>query len=84
MIVHSPDKPLMVPTQLVNDCNLSIGARFLWIVLWDLQDDKLDIKKIAKIIKRSPDTTRKYFKELVNAGYIKHNENGYSMPFDKE
>jgi DNA-binding transcriptional regulator YhcF (GntR family) len=43
----------------------------------------LDIKKLAKIIKRSPDTTRKYFKELVNAGYIKQNENGYTMPFDK-
>jgi Fic family protein len=84
MIVHRPDEPLMVPTQLVNDKNLSIGARFLWIVLWDSQDEKLDFEKYAKIIKRSPDTTRKYFKELVNAGYIKRDENRYTIPFDKE
>ena len=84
MIVHRPDEPVMVPIQLINDNNLSIGARFLWIVIWDSQDEKLDIKKYAKIIKRSPDTTRKYFKELVNAGYIQHDEDGYTMPFDKE
>lgn len=83
MNVHNPDEPVMVPNQLVGDRNLSIGARFLWIVIWNSKYENLDIKKYAKIIKRSPDTTRKYFKELVNAGYIKHDKNGYTMPFDK-
>ena len=84
MIVHSPNEPIMVPVHLVNDIKLSMSAKFLWVVLWANQDDILDFGKLAKIIRRSQNTTRKYFKELVDAGYIVHNEKGYEISFDKK
>ena len=84
MIVHSPNEPIMVPVHLVNDTKLSMSAKFLWVVLWANQDDVLDFGKLAKIIRRSPKTTRKYFKELVDAGYIVQNEKGYEISFDEK
>jgi hypothetical protein len=83
-VIHNPNEPVEVPIHLFKDTRLSISAKFLWIVIWDSKDDHLDIEKYAKIINRCPQTTRKYFKELIDAGYIVHNEKGYEISFDKK
>ncbi len=83
IVEHPDDWPLQVPHSLVNDNSISIGARFLLIVIWSLQSEKFDVEKVSKVIKRNPKTTYKYLNELVKSGYINRTENGYEVKFEK-
>lgn len=82
-VVHSEDEPIQVSPSLINDNTISIGARFLLIVIWSLRSEKFYINEVSKIIKRNPSTTYKYLNELINSGYITRSKDGYQVRFEK-
>lgn len=82
-VVRSKDMPIEVSPKLIADNTLSIGARFLLIVIFSLRSEKFDVKEISNIIKRNPNTTYKYLNELIKSGYIQRTSNGYTVKYDK-
>ena len=82
-VVHSEDEPIQVSPSLVNDNTISIGARFLLIVIWSLRSEKFDVNEVSKIIKRNPSTTYKYLNELINSGYVTRSKDGYKVRYEK-
>jgi c-di-GMP-related signal transduction protein len=82
-VVRSKDEPIQVSPSLINDYTISIGARFLFIVIWSLHSEKFDVNEVSKIIKRNPSTTYKYLNELINSGYITRSKDGYQVIFEK-
>lgn len=82
-VVRSEDMPIEVSPKLIADNTLSIGARFLLIVIFSLRSGKFDVKEISNIIKRNPNTTYKYLNELIKSGYIERTSNGYTVKFNK-
>ena len=82
-VVHSEDEPIQVSPSLVNDNTISIGARFLLIVIWSLRSEKFYVNEVSKIIKRNPSTTYKYLNELINSGYVTRSKDGYQIKFEK-
>ena len=83
IVVRSEDEPIQVFPSLINDNTISIGARFLLIVICSLRSDKFDVNEVSKIIKRNPSTTYKYLNELINSGYITRSKDGYQIRFEK-
>ena len=82
-VIHSKDEPILVPSNLVYDKTISIGARFLLIVIWSLRSDKFEVNEVSKIIKRNSTTTYKYLNELIKSGYIKRSNDGYEVKLEK-
>ena len=82
-VVRSKDEPIQVSPSLINDNTISIGARFLFIVIWSLHSEKFDVNEVSKIIKRNPSTTYKYLNELINSGYIIRSKDGYQVKYEK-
>lgn len=59
------------PISLINDNNLSIGARFTYVYLQSRPEGwELFMKPSAKEIGCSEDSLRKYINELVAAGWL--------------
>ena len=82
-VVRSKDMPIEVSPKLITDNTLSIGAKFLLIVLLSLRSVKFDVKEISNIIKRNPNTTYKYLNELINSGYVTRSKDGYTIRYEK-
>ena len=82
-VVHSEDEPIQVSPSLINDNTISIGARFLLIVIWSLRSEKFYVNEVSKIIKRNPSTTYKYLNELINSGYVTRSKDGYQIRYEK-
>ena len=82
-VVRSKDMPIEVSPKLITDNTLSIGARFLLIVIWSLRSEKFDVKEVSNIINRNPNTTYKYHNELINSGYVQRTKNGYEVKYKK-
>lgn len=82
-VVRSEDMPIEVSPKLIADNTLSIGARFLLIVIFSLRSEKFDVNEVSKIIKRNPNTTYKYLNELINGGYVTRSKDGYQVKFEK-
>ena len=82
-VVRSEDEPIQVSPTLINDNTISIGARFLLIVIWSLRSDKFYVNEVSKIIKRNPSTTYKYLNELIKSGYVTRSKDGYQVRFEK-
>jgi len=60
-----------VPNEIINDPEISRDARFLFVYLCSKPDDwKFFNSKIEKDLKCSKDTRVKYFKELIETGWI--------------
>ena len=82
-VVRSKDEPIQVSPSLISDNTISIGARFLLIVIWSLHSEKFDVNEVSKIIKRNPCTTYKYLNELIKSGYVTRSKDGYQVEFEK-
>lgn len=82
-VVHSKDMPIEVSPKLIIDNTLSIGAKFLLIVLLSLRSEKFDVNEVSNIIKRNPNTTYKYLNELINSGYVTRSKDGYQIRYEK-
>ena len=82
-VVHSKDMPIDISPKLITDNTLSIGARFLFIVIRTLRSEKFDVKEVSNIIKRNPNTTYKYLNELIKSGYVQRTSNGYEVKYNK-
>ena len=82
-VVRSKDEPIQVSPSLINDNTISIGARFLFIVIHSLHSEKFDVNEVSNIIKRNPSTTYKYLNELINSGYVTRSKDGYQVKFEK-
>lgn len=82
-VVRSKDMPIEVSPKLITDNTLSIGAKFLLIVLLSLRSEKFDVKEVSNIIKRNPNTTYKYLNELINSGYVTRSKDGYQIRYEK-
>ncbi len=76
----------IIPNKLINDSSISDRARFLFCVLASKPDGwKFYNNALAKELGYSIETLRKYFKELIDAGWIikyeqKKDENGRFTP----
>ena len=82
-VVRSKDMPIEVSPKLITDNTLSIGAKFLLIVILSLRSGKFDVKEISNIIKRNPNTTYKYLNELIKSGYVTRSKDGYQIRYEK-
>ena len=72
-----------IPDTLFLDHTISISAKFLLIVIWEERKERCDFKHLSQVINRSEKTTKKYFNELMDAGYIKRVKDGYEVRFEK-
>ena len=82
-VVRSKDMPIDISPKLITDNTLSIGARFLFIVIRTLRSEKFDVKEVSNIIKRNPNTTYKYLNELIKSGYVERTSKGYTVKYNK-
>ncbi len=82
-VVRSKDMPIDISPKLITDNTLSIGARFLFIVIRTLRSERFDVKEVSNIIKRNPNTTYKYLNELIKSGYVQRTSNGYEVKYNK-
>lgn len=70
---------VMLQKNVLNEPDLSWGAKGLHCCLMGLNSEGLNIDQIIAISKDSPNLTLKYIKELINIGYIEREivkENG--------
>ncbi len=63
-------KQLTIPTDILNDNRLSVGAKGLYVQLIYSNDSICSLEDLTKLTTNSEDELKEYFKELTTIGYV--------------
>ena len=66
-------KQLTIPTDILSDNRLSVGAKGLYVQLIYSNDDICCLEDLAKLTTNNEEELKKYFAELVSIGYVEMN-----------
>ena len=76
MFLHTSKirKMVVIPTDILNDPDVSIGAKGLYVQLYYSNDNICSLDELTTYVNSSKEELTKYFEELTTAGYVVIND----------